>query len=225
MTTPRPTDGLAGTPRQKLIDSKQKWAREGRLLTGRESAPDQDRLPPGQKLVTDWPVLDLGIQPAVSLADWSLAVDGLVARPHSWTWESFGALPRFEDVSDIHCVTAWSRYDNRWEGVAALHLLDLVQPLPEARHVVFHGYDGYTTNVRLDVFADDDVLLADRHDGAPLSVEHGGPLRVVIPKFYFWKSTKWVRRIEFVADDRPGFWEVRGYHNEGDPWHEERYGW
>lgn len=220
-----PTDGLAGTPKRKLIDSKEKWAREGRLLTGQDGDPERDRLPPGQRLVQDWPVLDLGIQPTVAPEDWTLTVDGLVETPLLWDWATFRSQPRTEAVSDIHCVTAWSRYDNLWHGVTARHVLDQVRPRPEARHVIFHAQDGYTTNVRLEVFADVDVLLADSHDQAPLSVEHGGPVRVVIPKFYFWKSAKWVRRIEIVADDRPGFWEVRGYHNEGDPWREERYGW
>ena len=209
--------------KEKLVRSKEQWARDGRLLTG---APDQERenrLPPGQRLVKEWPVLDLGIQPQVSVEEWSLTIDGLVENPVTWTWDDFRAQPQVQEVSDIHCVTAWSRYDNRWEGVSARHLLDLVRPKAEARHVLFQSYDGYTTNVRLDVFADRDVLLAHSWEGKPLTREHGAPVRVVIPKWYFWKSPKWVRHIRFVAEDKPGFWEVRGYHNEGDPWKEERY--
>lgn len=212
---------LFGQIKDKLIASKQKWAREGRLLTGQAGA---DRLPPGQRLVRDWPVLDLGLQPAVAPERWTLTVDGLVENPLNWTWNDFLDQPQAEYVSDIHCVTAWSRYDNRWTGVSAAHVLATARPKPEASHVVFHAYDGYTTNVALDVFAAPDVLLAHSWEGSPLSRAHGGPVRVVIPQFYFWKSAKWLMRIEFAAADRPGFWETRGYHNVGDPWKEERYG-
>lgn len=212
-----------GSVRPKLVESKQRWAREGRLLTGASSDPERDRLPPGQRLVENWPVLDLGVQPEIPLDKWRLTIDGLVETPTVWRWDDILAQPEFEDVSDIHCVTAWSRFDNRWRGVSARHLLSVVRPKSEARHVVFHSYDTYTTNVALDAFAEADVLLATHHDGEPIPVEHGGPLRVIMPRWYFWKSAKWVKRIEFVAADRPGFWEERGYHNEGDPWQEQRY--
>ncbi len=210
--------------KDKLVAVKQAWARAGRLLTGTPDEAHEHRLPPGQRLVTNWPVLDLGIQPDVPRADWRLTVDGAVVTPIVWTWDDLMAQPAFEDVSDIHCVTQWSRYDNRWRGVSAQQLLSVVQPLPHAGHVVLHGYDGYTTNVRLDHFADADCLLAHSHDGAPIARHHGGPVRMIIPRFYLWKSAKWLKRIEFVATDKPGFWETRGYHNEGDPWTEERYG-
>lgn len=216
--------GLIGQIKQKLVESKQKWAREGRLLTGATADPAAERLPPGQRPVQNWPVLDLGIKPKVSLESWRLAADGLVANPIAWSWADFQAQPQVQSVSDIHCVTAWSRYGNRWEGVSARHLLAIVQPLPEARYIVFHAHDGYTTNLPLQAFGDEDALLAARWDGEPLATEHGGPVRVVVPKLYFWKSAKWVKRIEFMAVDRKGFWEVRGYHNEADPWKEERYG-
>ena len=215
---------LVGRIKEKLVESKQKWAREGRLLTGGTADPAADRLPPGQRLVQNWPVLDLGIKPKVALESWRLTVDGLVENPLSWSWADFQAQPQTLSVSDIHCVTAWSRYDNRWEGVSARHLLGLVKPLREARHIVFHAHDGYTTNLPLKAFDDDGVLLAAKWEGAPLPPEHGGPVRVVVPKLYFWKSAKWVKRLEVVAEDRKGFWEVRGYHNEADPWEEERYG-
>jgi len=217
-----PADTPENPPNAKLVDAKQKWAEEGRLMTG-AAAPRADRLPPGQREVKNWPVLDLGIQPEIALDQWELTIDGLVAHPTTWGWAQFKSQPPFMDVSDIHCVTAWSRYDNHWEGVSARHILETVKPLPEARHVVFHSYDGYTTNVALSVFDDADVLLAHSWEGKPITTEHGGPVRVIIPKFYFWKSAKWVNRIEFVAEDRPGFWEERGYHNEGDPWTEQRY--
>lgn len=217
-------DGDLGSVRPKLVESKKRWAREGRLLTGDTADPERDRLPPGQRLVETWPVLDLGVQPEIPLDKWRLTIDGLVGAPTVWRWDDILAQPEFEDVSDIHCVTAWSRFDNRWRGVSAKHLLSLVRPKPEARHVVFHSYDTYTTNVALDAFAEEDVLLATHHDGEPIPVEHGGPLRVIMPRWYFWKSAKWVKRIEFIAADRPGFWEERGYHNVGDPWQEQRYG-
>ncbi len=210
--------------RDKLIATKQAWARAGRLLTGKDGDPATDRLPPGQRLVKDWPVLDLGIQPDVPQDDWRLKIDGAVATPAEWDFATLLRQPKFEDVSDIHCVTAWSRYDNRWTGVSTRHLLGTVQPLPAARHVILHGYDGYTTNVALEHFAEADCLLAHAHDGVPLSREHGGPVRLIIPRYYLWKSAKWLKRIEFATADAPGFWEVRGYHNVGDPWSEQRYG-
>jgi len=214
---------LLGQIRDKLIRSKEKWAEEGRLLTGMPDAEHRNRLPPGQREVKNWPVLDLGAQPDVKPENWRLQITGAVENPVALTLPQFLALPQTEIVSDIHCVTAWSRFANHWRGVSSRALLDLVKPKPEARHVQFLSYDGYTTNVRLEVFVDDGVLLAHSWDGARLTREHGGPVRVVIPKWYFWKSAKWVTRIAFSAEDRPGFWETRGYHNEGDPWKEERY--
>ena len=210
-------------PRQKLIAAKEKWARERRLITGTTDEAHSNRLPPGQQEVRNWPVLDLGIQPDVRPEDWKLTVDGLVACPVTLDHAQSMALPQSDSVSDIHCVTRWSRYDNHWQGVASRELIALVRPKDEARHVIFHAHDGYTTNVSIEVFADPDVMLAHAWEGSPLTRNHGGPVRVVIPRFYFWKSAKWVRRIEFSRDDKPGFWEVRGYHNVGDPWKEERY--
>ena len=217
-------EALEAGIKPKLVAIKQAWARAGRLLTGTTDPDHAMRLPPGQRLVTNWPVLDLGIQPDVSKAEWRLTVDGAVVNPIEWDWTAFQAQPAFEDVSDIHCVTQWSKYDNRWTGVSTQHLLAVVQPLPHATHVILHGHDGYTTNVRLDHFAEADCLIAHSHDGVPLTREHGGPVRAIIPRWYLWKSAKWLKRIEFVNGDKPGFWEVRGYHNEGDPWTEQRYG-
>lgn len=215
---------LAGGVRQKLIERKQDWAREGRLLTGTRGDPARDRLPPGQTLVRDWPVLDLGVQPEVRREDWRLRVGGLVETRLALDWADFQALPQAEAVNDIHCVTQWSRYDNHWQGVRATDLLAIARPKPAARHVAFTSYDGYTTNVPLEEFAREEVLLAHAWEGAPLTRQHGGPVRLVLPRLYFWKSPKWVTRIELLAEDRPGFWEVRGYHNLGDPWQEQRYG-
>ena len=212
--------GIVGSIKQKLIEAKQKWAKEGRLLTGKTG---DDRLPPGQRLVRDWPVLDLGLKPEVALEALTLKVDGAVTNPIVWNWNDFIDQPQMDDVSDIHCVTSWSRYDNHWTGVSAQHLLSVVQPKPEAKFIVFHSHDGYTTNVSLEMFSAPDVLLAHSWEGAPLTQEHGAPVRVIMPQYYLWKSAKWLQRIEFRTADQPGFWEVRGYHNEGDPWKEDRY--
>ncbi|MGO9267497.1 MAG: sulfite oxidase-like oxidoreductase [Candidatus Binataceae bacterium] len=181
------------------------------------------RLPPGQTLVTNFPVLSYGPTPRFNPAKWDFRMMGLVERPLRFSWEEFRALPRTRQVSDFHCVTTWSRYDNQWEGVKTRALAATAGLKPDAKFVVVLCDGGYTTNLPLDEFLDDDVLLAYRHDGKDLEPDHGWPLRLVVPKLYAWKSAKWVRAIEFTARDRRGFWEVRGYHNHGDPWTEERY--
>lgn len=188
-----------------------------------ESPRQEPRLPPGQVKTDKWPVLHYGSVPHVDLSTWDLRVDGLVERPLRWTWEEFGKLPRVQVHSDIHCVTRWSRYDNLWDGVALRGLLAQAGLRPEARYVVIHAEQGFTTNLPVSELDQDDVLLADKHDGTPLTPDHGWPLRLVVPRRYFWKSAKWVRRIELVAADQPGFWERNGYHNEADPWKEERF--
>jgi DMSO/TMAO reductase YedYZ molybdopterin-dependent catalytic subunit len=215
---------MDGAIKQKLIKAKQGWARDGRLLTGTTADPARDRLPPGQRLVRDWPVFDLGAEPNVTPEKFRLDLDGMVENPLHLTLDDFMALPQTDSVSDMHCVTQWSRYDNHWRGVAARTLLELVRPKAEARHAVFHSHDGYTTNVRLDQFDQPDVFLVHLWEGKPITREHGGPVRMLIPRLYLWKSAKWLRRIELTGRDRPGFWEVRGYHNNADPWQEERYG-
>lgn len=207
----------------KLTRTKQRWAREGRFLTGRVARPDSERLPPGQHIVRDWPVLDLGEQPEIALDKWQLAVDGAVEHPVTLNWAQFQNEPQSGQISDIHCVTTWSRYDNRWTGVATRDLLDLVMPRAEAHFVILHSYDRYTTNITLEDFASDDAILAHSWDGKPLARAHGGPVRMVVPHLYFWKSAKWLKRIEFVEQDRSGFWELNGYHNRADPWKEQRY--
>ncbi len=185
-----------------------------------------NRIPPGQSRTRKWPVLHWGRVPQVPLDRWRLEVRGLVEQPLRLTWEEFRALPRVQVYSDFHCVTRWSRLDNVWEGVAAQELLRRAGVRPDARFVLLHAYDdGWTTNLPLDDFDQPDVLLADTHDGQPLSADHGGPVRAVVPRLYAWKSAKWIRAIELRADDRPGYWERGGYHNHGDPWTEERYGW
>jgi DMSO/TMAO reductase YedYZ molybdopterin-dependent catalytic subunit len=183
----------------------------------------EDRLPPGQHLTSGFPVLDLGIRPDISLEKWRLEISGLVENPRTFSWDEFNVLPRFEDVSDFHCVTTWSKFDCRWSGVAFFTLAEIVKPKPEARHVLFTSYDSYSTNVRLEDCMDDDVLIATQFDGQPIPLEHGGPARVIIPKLYAWKGAKFVRLIEFASEDRLGFWELRGYSNTADPWTEDRF--
>ena len=210
--------------KERYIAAKQKWA-EKQLAKGFQprAVAATDRLPPGQKLTTGFPVLDLGVQPEIPLDEWTLSLDGLVENPVVFNWEQFNALPQVTDVSDFHCVTTWSKYDCEWSGVAFTTLFELVQPKPDAKFVYFTSYDGYSTNVPLAHCLDDDVLVATQFGGAPVSREHGGPARLIIPKLYAWKGAKFVKTVTFLAEDRLGFWEVRGYHNVGDPWKEERY--
>lgn len=216
---------MTDTPDEsKLTRTKQRWAAEGRFLTGRATRPEDDRLPPGQHLVRDWPVLDLGTQPDVPLDKWNLRVFGEVEDQVTLDWPAFQALPQQDFVSDMHCVTTWSRYDNAWRGVATRDLMALVRPRREARYVILHSHDGYTTNLPLADFASEDALLATHWQHTPLERAHGGPLRAIVPHLYLWKSAKWLQRIEFSATDKPGYWEVRGYHMRGEPWAEERYG-
>ena len=210
-------------PDSKLTTTKPAWAEQGRFLTGRTARAAEDRLPPGQHLVRDWPVLDLGVHPRIDLARWTLRVFGAVQEALTWDWPAYQAQPQMREVTDIHCVTTWSRYDNAWDGVATRTLLDAVRPLPSAAFVVLHSQDGYVTNLPLADFAAGDALLAHSWEGKPLTVEHGGPVRLVVPHLYLWKSAKWLQRIEFVTADKPGFWETRGYHDRGDPWAEQRY--
>ena len=210
--------------KQKLIDTKQQWAEEGRALTGEPARADKPRLPPGQRLTQDFPVLDLGVQPPIDPKDFRLTASGLIENPIEWDWDAFHAQPQVEMTTDIHCVTTWSRYDNAWQGVTGQHFLSVVQPKPEAKFMVFHSHDGYTTNLPIAAFNEPDVILAHTWNGQPISREHGGPVRPIVPKLYLWKSAKWVKHITFLDQDAPGFWEVRGYHNDADPWKEERYG-
>ncbi len=208
----------------KLVKAKRRWAQDGRLLTGTQADPERDRLPPGQTLTRDWPVLDLGQQPEITAENYYLDLTGDVERRQHLKLADLLALEQVERVSDMHCVTQWSRYDNHWKGVAATTLIDLVQPRAEVAHAILHARDGYTTNVRMEQFARDDVLLVHRWEGQPIDRPHGGPVRLIIPHLYLWKSPKWLSRIEFSRTDRPGFWERNGYHNNADPWLEERYG-
>jgi DMSO/TMAO reductase YedYZ molybdopterin-dependent catalytic subunit len=181
------------------------------------------RLPPGQVLTEKWPVLTYGDTPRTDRATWTFRVHGLVAEEVSWTWDEFVRLPRVRVTSDIHCVTRWSRFDNRWEGVAVKEIFRHVSISPAAVAVMAHSEGGYTTNIALPDLLQDDCLLAIEHDGKPLPPEHGGPCRLVVPKLYFWKSAKWVRSFELMDVNAPGFWEENGYHMRADPFREERF--
>ncbi len=182
-----------------------------------------DRLPPGQKLTDGWPVLHYGSIPEIDLATWKFSMVGLVEDEAQFSWEEFQALPQTTVRSDIHCVTHWSKFDNEWTGVSISDLLSNVRLKPAVKHVMVHSYGGYTTNIPLAELTGDDVIFVHSHNGAPLEKQHGWPLRLVVPKLYFWKSAKWVRGLVFMADEKPGFWEMYGYHIHGDPWTEERY--
>ena len=181
------------------------------------------RLPPGQVRTEKWPVLTYGATPRVDLGKWTFRCFGLVEEEVSWTWKEFLELPQVRITSDVHCVTRWSRFDNRWEGVAVREILRRVRVRPDAVAVMAHTHEGYTTNLPLAEIADEAALLAVKHDGLDLPAEHGGPCRLVVPKLYFWKSAKWIRSFEFLDVNAPGFWEVNGYHLHADPWKEERY--
>jgi DMSO/TMAO reductase YedYZ molybdopterin-dependent catalytic subunit len=195
--------------------------------TGVIISPDTlrtERIPPGQSRTRKWPVLDAFGTPRFDPEKWRLQVFGLVEQPLTLTLAEFRQLPRVRVFADFHCVTRWSRLGNVWEGVATKALLERAGVKPEARFVVCHGYDnGWTTNLPLDDFLAEDALLADLHDGRPIAADHGGPVRGMVPRLYAWKSAKWVCGIELVAHDRPGYWEVNGYHLRGDPWTEQRF--
>jgi DMSO/TMAO reductase YedYZ molybdopterin-dependent catalytic subunit len=189
-----------------------------------EAGYDPARLPPGQYLTEKWPVLHAGSIPKVDLARWDFTVSAELEEPLRLTWEQLLQLPAREITVDIHCVTRWSRFDTTFRGVHWSEIASLVRPKPTARFAIAHAEQGFTANIPVEAIAADDALIAYEADGAPLTDEHGWPLRLVIPSRYFWKSVKWLRRIELRATDRPGFWEEYGYHNDADPWREERYG-
>jgi DMSO/TMAO reductase YedYZ molybdopterin-dependent catalytic subunit len=185
---------------------------------------DPARLPPGQYLTEKWPVLHAGDVPRIDLATWDLRIHGEVDRPLSLSFEQLTDLPTTEVTVDIHCVTRWSRFDTTFKGVHWSELAKLVAPRPSARFVIAEAEQGYTANVPIAALGDPEALIAWEADGEPLALDHGWPVRLVIPSKYFWKSAKWLRGIELRAKDRPGFWERYGYHNDADYWKEQRYG-
>jgi DMSO/TMAO reductase YedYZ molybdopterin-dependent catalytic subunit len=183
----------------------------------------EDRIPPNQRETDDFPILHYGQIPQIDIAHWTFTISGLVEKQYQLNFQEFMALPRVTVLSDIHCVTGWSKLNNLWEGVSSGVIKDLVKILPPARFLMVHGARGFTTNLPLEDFFQPDVLFALRRNHNPLSPAHGYPVRLVVPRLYFWKSAKWAVGIEFTAEDRPGFWELNGYHMHGDPWKEERY--
>jgi len=184
---------------------------------------DPARLPPGQSPTQKFPVFTIGPVPELETAAWSLSVHGLVEHPFALRWEDLRALPQTELTTDLHCVTRWSKFDTRWTGVRVRDLLARAEPRPGATHALIHAHGGYTTNLPLAALMDDDALIAHTFDGVPLEREHGGPARLLVPRRYLWKSAKWVSGIEVLDHDEPGIWERNGYHNDGDPWREERH--
>ncbi len=193
-------------PKQKEIESKL-----------------SERMPPGQVLAEDFIIYTYGETPIFNEETWNFRIFGLVENPLTLSHREFMELPKVTVVADFHCVTSWSLLDKKWEGVSFKEMMKLIKPKPEAKFVMVHCDDKYTTNLPIEVLMDDDVLFAYRVDGQDLSVDLGFPLRLVVPKRYAWKSAKWVSGLEFMERDRRGYWESHGYHNDGDPWKEERY--
>jgi DMSO/TMAO reductase YedYZ molybdopterin-dependent catalytic subunit len=191
---------------------------------GKRRQPEStDRIPPGQYLTPDFPVLSAGPTPRIDLADWRFSIEGLVDTPTEWTWEEFLQLPSQEFTVDIHCVTKWSKLDTRWQGVSLDTLFEHAIPDSKAFYLTAFSYGGYTTNLPLDDVTNGKAFVGYRYNGQPLAPEHGGPARLVVPHLYFWKSAKWVQGLRLMEHDRAGFWESLGYNNHGDPWKEERY--
>ena len=201
---------------------KERWARK---MAGKESRvpTSADRLPPGQHLVTDFPVLDLGIKPDVPPEEWRLHIHGEVDEPMNLTLPELIALPRFSDISDFHCVTTWTQYDMKFSGVSFFTIADLVKPRDSAKFVIMQCYDGYTTSMPLEWMMDDDVMIATHWNDEVLSLEHGAPARVLVPKRYAWKSAKWIRELRFTVEDELGYWEKRGYSNTAEPRSNDRF--
>lgn len=206
-----------------MIDPLERVARL-RRASPRRPRDASGRIPPGQYETKKYPVLSYGPTPIIDLATWRLRLFGLVEQPVELDWTAFTALPTSRVTVDIHCVTRWTMLDAVWEGVPFAEVMKLARPLPEARFVMQHSYGGYSTNLPLEDLLQENVLLAYRYHDQPLDAEHGGPMRMLVPHLYFWKSAKWLNGIEFLRADRPGFWEQAGYHNHGDPWSEERFG-
>lgn len=218
-----------------MVNDDEKY-QEGEAASAEEQAsgviisPDtrrENRIPPGQSRTRKWPVLDAFGTPTMPAPEkWKLRIFGAVEKPLEFSLSEFQKLPRVKVFADFHCVTRWSRLSNIWEGVSTQELLTRAGILPEAKYVVCHGYDNnWTTNLPLADFLAEDALLTDLHDGEPISPDHGGPVRGMVPQLYAWKSAKWICGIELLTHDQPGYWERGGYHNHGDPWTEERFGY
>lgn len=213
----------------KLMDAKTEWADEGRLLVelpedeAATIARDKPRVPPGQNLTNGFPVLSIGDNPLIRTRDWQLVLGGHVERRIHWDWQDFQSAPQTEFKTDIHCVTGWSKLDTVWQGVSTREIIRSVRPLHTAKFVTLRSYDGYATSLDMADFAHEDAFLASHYDGKPLDRAHGGPVRLIVPHLYLWKSAKWLRQIWFTDKEHRGTWEARGYHRRGDPWKQERY--
>jgi DMSO/TMAO reductase YedYZ molybdopterin-dependent catalytic subunit len=195
-----------------------------RGFLGKKRQPEvADRVPPGQYVTPDFPVLSAGPTPRTPLDQWTFTVEGLDREPVKWSWEEFLQLPARSFTVDIHCVTKWSKLDTRWKGVSIDTILEYFDLHPDARYVTAFCDGGYTTNIGLTEISSGQAFVAYQYDDKPLPAQHGGPARLVVPHLYFWKSAKWIRGLRFMQKDQPGFWEARGYNNHGDPWEEERY--
>jgi DMSO/TMAO reductase YedYZ molybdopterin-dependent catalytic subunit len=195
-----------------------------RGFSGRRRAPDQaGRLPPGQYLVNDFPVLSAGPTPRIPLEQWSFTIDGLVGEKMTWSWQGLLALPWKTYTVDISCVTKWTKLDMKWKGVSVDTFFESIKLDPRAAHVTAYSEGGYTTNLPIPDIVNDQAFIAYEYDDKPLAPEHGGPARLVVPHLYFWKSAKWIRGLRLMEHEKLGFWETLGYHRRGDPWKEERY--
>lgn len=206
----------------KFIRAKRRFVQQQKFMVEGSGERATGRLPPGQTLTQSWPVLDLGIKPAISSADWTLSLEGDVEHPTTIGWQDLLVLPQVSPTSDIHCVTAWSCFDNQWMGVAIRDIIGLCRPRPTVKAVMVEGFDGYKTNLKIEDLAAETSLLAHGWSAEPLTLDHGGPVRLVVPHLYFWKSAKWIKSITFLDEERRGYWEV-GYHIRGDPWLQQRY--
>lgn len=208
---------------RKALQENQKWEEGVPMGEGELNRDGNPKNPPGQRIVENWPVLDLGVQPELDEDTWDLTISGLVKNPTMYTWEEFMALPQVDDVSDFHCVTTWSRLNNRWRGVRLSEIAERCEVRPEAKFVYIKAFDGYSTNLPLEEAMKYDVLLVHQWEEQPLTREHGGPVRMIIPQLYAWKGAKWIGEIEFRDHDELGFWEKRGYSNTAEPWLNDRY--
>ena len=206
--------------KMKLTPSVSDEAPRGSGKINRHGMPT---IPIGQTKTIKWPVLDLGIHPDIKTERWKLTIDGAVEHPLQLNWKEFLDLPQTKDTSDFHCVTTWSKLDMQWKGVSLLDLAAIVQPKENATHIMCYGYDNYTTNISLEEALKPDVLLVHTFEGQPLAKEHGGPARMITPQLYAWKGSKWINRIEFLTENKLGFWEARGYSNTAYPWRNDRY--
>lgn len=208
---------------RKTLRNNRKWEGELPMGEGELNRDGNPKIPPGQRVTKNWPVLDLGVQPELFPETWNLTLSGLVKRTQTFTWGEFLAFPQVEDVSDFHCVTSWSRLDNHWVGVRFKDIANHCEVLPSAKFVYIKAFDGYSTNLPLEEAMKYDVLLVHRWEGKPLAREHGGPVRMITPQLYAWKGAKWIGEIIFREHDELGFWEKRGYSNTGEPWLNDRY--